>query len=399
MPEAGSGEHQLTKQGDRWVCSACKLDWKSKPQTLCQGVPVHRYYDRPENLKTEAELMALNLKPTGEPIAIMRVVSAPYYIDLYDRNQTEIAIPDLPPVSDRSERFANLKTISQLQRWNLKPGNAQPQGCFWSWRDSEWCLLYRKEDCEIDDPSLPPCEKREDLPPELKTQDELKRLNRSTEGIPPRACYRYWGKYSGWVTVLLWHPDDCNWQPSDRYIAKTTLRRTYLLSERWIARLGDPDLITDNPKHERWSEMKLYSRQRVEAFLADNAEEYAHWLSDRDRYIAIFEQNRAAIEAGRRRAIATRRELRRLDREARDAQTQAQRLERQQQREQLLLEREAQWTKEEPRRAQMSRCLRCVSGQATGAGFLCAIYPLGLEDHQIPCPDWKSRFTEGGDRP
>lgn len=383
--------HQLVKRGDRWFCELCQLDWKSKPRNECAGCPVHRYHDRPAHLLTEDELMAQNLKPIAEPAATMRVMNAPYYVDLYDRSQTEIAVADLPPVSDRSERFADLKTINQLQRWNLKPGNAQPQGCYWSWRDSEWVYLYRREDCEIDNPELPPCHDKEQISPDLKTKDDLEKLNRSPEGVSPRACYRYWSKYSGWVTVLLWHPNDCQWQPQDRYIAKTTLRRTYLLSDHWIKRLGEPDCVADNPHHEKWTEMKLYSRQRVEAFLAQHAEEYALWLSKRDRYIAIFEQNREAIEAGRAAAVQARRQARQAEVELRRTQQEAARLERQLQWEALRAQRDAQWEADQPKREQMARCLRCASGCATGAGFLCAIYPMGLEEHQIPCPDWQER--------
>ncbi|MBE9178745.1 hypothetical protein IQ268_09250 [Oculatella sp. LEGE 06141] len=384
-------DHQLNKRGDRWYCKVCHLNWKSKPRTVCAGCPVHRYHDRPAHLKTEDELMAQNLKPLGEPVATMRVMNAPYHVDLYDLNQTEVTIPDLPPISDRSERFAQMKTVCQLQRWNLKPGDAKPSGCYWGWRDSEWVYLYQKEDCEIDDPTLPTCFDRDAIPLELKTQKELEKLNLSGEGVKPRGCYRYWSKYLGWNTELLWHPDDCHWQARDQWIAKTTLRRTYLLSDRWIARLGEPDRITDNPHHEKWSEMKLYSRQRVESFLAENAEEYAQWLSERDRYLAIFEQNREAIEAGRRRAIAARRTARQAELEARLAQAESERLERRQQFELLRAEQEARWERDEPRRAQMARCLRCASGCATGAGFLCVVHPLGLEDHQLPCPDWMER--------
>lgn len=168
----------------------------------------------------------------------------------------------------------------------------------------------------------------------------------------PRGCYRFWGKDDEeWITVLLYHPDDCQWQAADQYICKTTLKQTYLLSDRWIQRLGAPDLIRENPHHKKYAPMHLYSRQRVEAFLAEHADEYAHWLSDRDHYVAIFEQNREAIQAGQLRAKKAD-----LD-----------------------------------RREQMSRCFQCASGCALPQGFLCAIFPKGLEDHQIPCLEWSQR--------
>lgn len=70
-----------------------------------------------------------------------------------------------------------------------------------------------------------------------------------------------------------------------------------MLSKTWIKKLGDPDLILDNPHYRNGSDMFLYKQSRVEQFLAENAEEYAKWLVDRDRCVAIFEANREKIES------------------------------------------------------------------------------------------------------
>ncbi|MFP4101227.1 hypothetical protein [Coleofasciculus sp.] len=115
--------------------------------------------------------------------------------------------------------------------------------------------------------------------------------------------------------------------------------------------MGRPDLIRENPHHPSWTPMQLYSRQRVERFLADHAEEYSQWLDERDRYVAIFSSNREAIAQGHERYLEAR----------------------------------------SKRKAQQQRCLRCASGCATRQGFLCAIYPMGLEDWQIPCDDFVAR--------
>lgn len=40
--------------------------------------------------------------------------------------------------------------------------------------------------------------------------------------------------------------------------------------------------------------MQLHSRQRVERF-ADPAEEYAQWMDERDRCVAIFERHKDVI--------------------------------------------------------------------------------------------------------
>lgn len=175
--------------------------------------------------------------------------------------------------------------------------------------------------------------------------------NLSVEGVKPRGFYRWYDRHGYKVNVFLYHPDDCKWQPKDEWICKTTLSKTYLLSERWIKRLGEPDIITDNPHHRKFSDMKLYSKQRVEKFLAENAEEYAAWLDERDRYIVIFELNREKIEEGIQRVREKKQRI----------------------------------------KEQQSRCLRCASGCATKRGFLCVIYPLGLDEYQIPCPDWTQR--------
>lgn len=97
--------------------------------------------------------------------------------------------------------------------------------------------------------------------------------------------------------------------------------------------------------------MRLYSRIRVEQFLADHAEEYANWMDERDRYVAIFERHKNAISLGQERYQEVRRK----------------------------------------RKEQQMRCLKCASGCATNRGFLCAIYPMGLEDWQIPCADEVAR--------
>jgi len=57
----------------------------------------------------------------------------------------------------------------------------------------------------------------------------------------------------------------------------------YLLSAKWIKRLGAPDKECTNPHHQKFASMQLYSKQRVEAFLAEHAEEYARWLDERER--------------------------------------------------------------------------------------------------------------------
>jgi len=260
-----------------------------------------------------------------------------------------------PPVKEYTwnNRPPGLKTPNQLHKYNLKPGNAEAKGCIWHRGDSQWVLLYSPEECVIDDPTLPPY-REYGTAPELKTKRQLSKENLAVKAeAKPRGFFRVWNsEESGWATILLYHPDDCEWSSPDNYLCKLTLRTTYLLSERWIKRIGEPDRVCDNPYYRSRAPMLLYSRQRVEKFLADNAEEYAIWLDKRDRYVVQFELNREAIERGRASAIQ---------------------------------EREASKAK---RREQMALCLNCKSGCALNRGFFCAIHPMGLDDSLTPCPDW-----------
>lgn len=152
-------------------------------------------------------------------------------------------------------------------------------------------------------------------------------------GVVPRAAYRT----KDWDILPLYDPKDCEFTSRDEYLTKTQVMRVYELSKGWMKRLGEPDDYADNP-YSKYTPIQLFSRKRIEAFLAENAEDYSNWLDRRDKYIAIFEQNKDKINA---------------------------------------------------KRKQEKLCLKCASGCATSEGFLCAIHPLGL--NIFPCPDWQER--------
>lgn len=349
-------EHQLQKLGSKsWRCTICQWLWLGKPRSECPGLPCYLIGNKPIHLQSSLALRKKNLTPTGEVVAygIHEPSNLNKRTPLYDSRASKVDNPSLPHIYTWDDRPCDLHTPNKLYKWNLKPGNAVPAGCVWD--RTGWTFLYRKEDCKDSDPSLPPCYDYSDLPLGLKTKRQLEKEQYSTEGVTPCCCYRFWDKEEGWVTVLLYHPDDAVWNPRDHYITKTTLKRTYLLSDGWIKRLGEPEVITENPHHHKFADMQLYSKQRVEAFLADNAEEYATWLDERDRYVLIFELNREAIEAGRAAANKNRQ------------------------------------TEKQAKKDQTALCLRCASGCAMPKGFLCAIHPMGLDLHQIPCPDWTAR--------
>ncbi|MFP5274080.1 hypothetical protein [Coleofasciculus sp.] len=338
-------DHKLKKTETGWICELCQQQWKKKPRAKCPGVV---WYDNPNQLPShliEAEqLAAQNLKPKGNAIGCLK--RSKNWVWLFDSSDVETINPELPPIYTWNNRPKDLKTPNQLYRYNRKPGD-KPHGCIR--HEGDWLFLYRWEECPIDDESLPPhCEYG--LSHELKTLTQLKKENLAPrDDTQPRGFFRVWKEE--WKTVLLYHPNDCDWKPPDSFLTKGTLRNRYLLSKSWINRLGKPDLIRENPHHKSWTAMQLYSRQRVENFLADHAEEYSQWLDRRDRYVAIFKANTEAIKQGHTKYLEIKNK----------------------------------------RKTQQKQCLKCASGCATSQGFLCAIYPVGLEDWQMPCSDFVAR--------
>src|ERR671933_873491 len=337
--------HQLRKNDSGWTCEVCYQQWKGKPRAACPGVRL--YEGCVPSLTTAERLAARNLKPKGEAVGCYQ--RSKEWVWLYDPSHTEVADPELPPIYTWSNRPADLKTPNQLYKYNRKP-EGKSHGCIWD--EGSWVFLYRWEECPIADESLPPYIER-DTAPELKTRSQLKKENLAPKSdAQPRGFFRVWNKEEeSWVTVLLYHPDHCDWEPPDNFITKSTLRSRYLLSDSWIHRIGGPDLITENPHYPTWTPMQLYSRIRVERFLADHADEYSQWMDERDRCVAIFERHKDAIAQGRTRYLEQRRK----------------------------------------RKEQTRQCLRCASGCATNRGFLCAIHPLGLENWLLPCADFAER--------
>ncbi len=277
--------HNLVKTKSGYHCQTCNWDWKSKPYTECPGVPRYDWGCKPDSLKTESDLHKCNLKPKkGVPRSAIIYSMKRGEIDLYDVKDCEPDNPDLPPICAWDAK-GELKTVGELKKINLAPDEEnKPRAVAWVW------------DKEIE-----------------------------------------WGKW-----IPLYHPDDCGWKAKDNWITKTALRQKYLLSEGWIKRLGDADRFLDNPHGRSAAPIQLFSRQRIEQFLADNAEEYAKWLDKRDKHLAIFEANKEKIFERRN----------------------------------LIKE-------------QTANCLRCASGCTTPQGFLCAIHPMGVQ--HMPCLDWVER--------
>lgn len=285
-------EHQLVKVEKHYICETCKRAWKTKPVSACLGIECIDWDVKPDGFKTKSDLHKLNLKPLGKARYYYHSMRGNHRF-LYDVKETETNIANLPEILTKAEKDERgYLTVSQLRKQNLLAGNAKPACAVWFW-------------------------------------------NRDTE-------------MGDWA--YFWDKKDCEWQAADSWLSKSTLKKVYLLSDGWIKRLGAPDKEIDN-SHSYTHSIKLYSRQRVELFIAERAEEYCEWLDKRDRYVQIFEQNRDKIKAGQERLLVFRN---------------------------LMKE-------------QQSRCLRCASSAFLGDGIFCAIYPLGLEIDQILCKDFYER--------
>jgi hypothetical protein len=60
-------------------------------------------------------------------------------------------------------------------------------------------------------------------------------------------------------------------------VYKTTLKKTYGLTDGMIRRLGPPDKEVPNPRYRSLTST-LYNRSRVEAFIEEIGDEYQHHL-------------------------------------------------------------------------------------------------------------------------
>lgn len=334
--------HKLKKIDKHWVCEHCKKEWKSKPRTQCPGVKA--YEGVSSDLLTTEDLKRQNLKPTEPPLAAKYCHSLRGWIGLYDRKKATILDPDLPPIIHLNER-GHLKYKWEVENLNLKVTNkTKVSGVIEFWNKVNktyyWQPVYKVEDCEKLDPSLPPVYSYNDRG-NLKFEWELNKLNLGpSEDSKPAGMVRWWDKETETYSwKFLYRVEDCGWKAKDDYLTKTTLKKRYLLSEGWIKKVGEPDIITENPHSPYAAPMQLYSRQRVEKYLAAHAEEYAKWLDKRDKLVDHYYKFKDKIEA---------------------------------------------------KRKQKKMCDNCQSGITfstdNGQQFLCVIHPTGLDN--LPCPDF-----------
>ncbi|HEY9879513.1 MAG TPA: hypothetical protein V6D29_13740, partial [Leptolyngbyaceae cyanobacterium] len=239
FPTLEAREHQLVRSGNGWSCSACDRTWAGRPRTLnCPGLKNYvsgECYVAPHGYVHPNEMEQLNLFPVS------------------------VESPDL------------WLTNSQFTIW-------QP--------------AYKLTSCIPREPLLPPIVPRlygskalfEGNFVEVYTAGRLKEKTGkgAPEGCRPAAVY-LWSDNGRRYWFPLYAESQATADP-DNYLYKTTLKKVYHLSEKWLKRLGAPDMIVDNPYAPR-SSSSLYRRRRVEAFLHEHAEEYSNWLVERQKLV------------------------------------------------------------------------------------------------------------------
>ncbi len=232
----------------------------------------------------------------------------------------------------------------------------------------ESVFIYKFSDTEIIDKSLPPAFYSEpDIPEKLNPISEHRMRSQKLEpkpGAKPIAITREWAKDGDFYQYWLYYysKDDCQPGNSLGYITKGRLKSEYHLSEGWIKKLGEPDLIQDNPYYKRAAGMKLYNLGRVRQFLKDNADDYAAWLALRERYVI---NAKPLIEAAKARK---------------------------QLKEQLSAAPSSMKKGNQKQLRQNVMCLECSASTFLEDGIFCAIHPMSLPDgvpEQNFCPDFQ----------
>ncbi|WP_107670507.1 hypothetical protein [Cyanothece sp. BG0011] len=294
-------DHEFDKIEGRWFCKKCRQSWKSKTKLLCPGVVA--YNVPPKNSISDKDLEGQNLRSISEPMGAKYYRSTGEWVYYYDSDsvKTEAIDPDFPPIYQYENR-GNLKLSFELKPLNLKAtDNTKKSGAIW-WYDKEikdyyWMFLYDINDCEIDDPSLPPVysyngRKAFNLffEKELKIKGLIPSKNAKPQGI-----VAWWGDH-GFYWRKLYREEDCDRYIGDVFLTKTRVKKQYLLSEGWVKKIGLPDKVEDNPRYKNSYPMSLYSRQRIEKFLVDNIQEYGEWLEKREKYVENYNKNKDKIQ-------------------------------------------------------------------------------------------------------
>lgn len=163
-------------------------------------------------------------------------------------------------------------------------------------RDEDY-YIYQRKQTQIIDKNLPSAYyTKTDIPDKTAIADtEMRKLNiEPKEGAKPIAVILGHHGWSYYYSLKDTQPGN-----GLQYITKTRLRDEYHLSKKWIEKLGKPDFFAENPHYKNANPMQLYLVGKVKQFLKDNAEEYAQWLSKRDKLVLNAQH---LIEANKKRS-------------------------------------------------------------------------------------------------
>ena len=77
--------------------------------------------------------------------------------------------------------------------------------------------------------------------------------------------------------------DDGKKVAEPKMLSQTGVRKKYKFTPSWIAKLGEPDKVVDNPYYKCAAPMKLYAEDRVLHLIEENTEDYFRMVQKRER--------------------------------------------------------------------------------------------------------------------
>lgn len=114
-----SRDHQIERSGEHYHCTVCDWLWRSKPDTVCPGVPRYNWGDVPAHLHSKTGLNKRKLQPGGPPRGcVMNVYDGSYWW-LYDERET---LPYTPPKREQKRRRPNQSELRLLFMCYMQPG-------------------------------------------------------------------------------------------------------------------------------------------------------------------------------------------------------------------------------------------------------------------------------------
>ena len=345
----------------------------------------------PEAIYSET-LASLNLKPKPNASAVVFWREYGRSSVFYLPEECETVNPDLPPVYHLFDIPSGYFYESELKIFNRSSAEAAPSGVVWSYYRKAFNPLYRFDDCAIADPSLPKVYARtkslhsryrsrlrpldipggiELIPKELKANYIWTKINPLLElsaSAEARGCY-----WDGNCLLSLFAITDFQVHNRECFLSKTQIKEIYHLPPSLLKELGAPDEYGEHPLNSSFPRVHLYSRYRVERFIAHSAQAYVSHLV---RYKYSVGNLNEELEAWSRRALD--------DLEVKELRTRIG------SKGKRAIEQFG-WNYSEPKALQQAeKCLECASSECY-PDFLCAINPFGFDLNSGFCPDYVPR--------